>query len=46
MVKSLLDNGADMHAVNEVGRCGVLLDGRVRGVCTSCPVHVGCIHVH
>ena len=30
-MKVLLDHGADIHAVDEVGRCGVLLDGRVRG---------------
>ena len=43
VVKVLLDHGADVHAVDKVGRCGVLLDGRVRGVhhvsvCTA--VHV------
>jgi len=32
VVKRLLDNGADVHAVDEVGGCGVLLDGSVRGV--------------
>ena len=31
-MKELLDHGADVHAVDEVGGCGVLLDGRVRGV--------------
>ena len=32
MVKGLLDHGAYVHAVDKVGRCDVLLDGRVRGV--------------
>ena len=32
VVKVLLDHGADVHAVDKVGRCGVLLDGRVGGV--------------
>ena len=32
VVRVLLDNGANIHAVDKVGRCGVLLDGRVRGV--------------
>ena len=31
-MKGLLDHGAYIHAVDEVGRCGVLWDGRVRGV--------------
>ena len=32
VVRVLLNNGAGVHAVNKVGRCGVLLGGRVRGV--------------
>ena len=32
VVKVLLDDGADVHAVDKVGRCGVLWDCRVRGV--------------
>ena len=31
-MKELLDHGANVHAVGQVGRFGVLLDGRVRGV--------------
>lgn len=30
VVRVLLDHGADVYAVDEVGRYGVLLDGRVR----------------
>jgi len=29
LVRLLLEHGADVHAVDEVGRCGVLLDGHV-----------------
>ena len=32
LVRSLLDHGVDVHEVDEVGRCGVLLDGRARDV--------------
>ena len=32
VVRLLLDYGARVNAVDEVGRCVLLLDGRVRGV--------------
>ena len=32
VVRLLLDHGGDIHAVDKVGGCGVLLDGRLRGV--------------
>ena len=45
VVRVLLAHGADVHAVDMVGRCGVLLGGRVRGVCHVLYIHVGYIHV-
>lgn len=40
VVRVLLDNGANVHAVQEVGTCGMFLDGKVRGANHALYIHV------